>query len=109
MQEVFDPFMAQTNDQNEYKTLNEIKEGVQDSTLNQNEKKVMCEIEDRVANANGRFPCRYCNQTLSKSIYAMSHEKKLCKKRKSNKNEVEDIVDIIILPSIGKGKLDMII
>ena len=22
----------------------------------------MCEIEDRVANANGRFPCKYCNQ-----------------------------------------------
>ena len=46
----FYPFMDQNNDQTEYKTLNVIKEGIQDSTLNQNEKKVMCEIEDKVAN-----------------------------------------------------------
>ena len=80
MQEVFDPFMDQTNDQKEYKTLNSI----QDSTWNLTEKKVMCEIEDRVANANGRFPCNYCTQTFSKNIYAISHEKKSCKSR-SNK------------------------
>ena len=84
MQEVFDPFMDQTNDQKEYKTLNEIKEDIQDSTWNQIEKNVTCEIEDRVANANGRFPCKYCTQTFSKNIYAISHEKKSCKSR-SNK------------------------
>ena len=39
----------------------------------------------------------------------MESNKEKRQKRKSNKNEVEDIVDIIILPSIGKGKLDMII
>ena len=52
--------------------------------LDQTKTKAKCEIEDRVANANGRFPCKYCNQTFSKSIYAMSHEKKSCKKSKSN-------------------------
>ena len=82
--EVFDPFMDQTNDQKEYKTLNEIKEDIQDSTWNQTEKKVTCENEDRVANSNGRFPCKYCTQTFSKNIYAISHEKKSCKSR-SNK------------------------
>ena len=55
--------------------------------LNQNEKEAKFEIEDRVANSNGRFPCKYCNQTFSKSIYAMSHEKKSCKKSKSNKTK----------------------
>ena len=40
---------------------------------------------------------------------SMESNKEKRQKRKSNKNEVEDIVDIIILPSIGKGKLDMII
>ena len=39
----------------------------------------------------------------------MESNKEKRQKRKFNKNEVEDIVDIIILPSIGKGKLDMII
>ena len=52
--------------------------------LDQTEKKATCEIEDRVANANGRFPCKYCTQTFSKNIYAISHEKKSCKSR-SNK------------------------
>ena len=51
------------------------------------QKKATCEIEDRVPNKNGRFPCKYCNQTFSKSIYAMSHEKKSCKKSKSNKTK----------------------
>ena len=40
---------------------------------------------------------------------SMESNKEKRQKRKFNKNEVEDIVDIIILPSIGKGKLDMII
>ena len=57
--------------------------------LDQTEKKAKCEIEDRVANANGRFPCKYCNQTFSKLIYAMSHEKKSCKKSKSNQTKTK--------------------
>ena len=47
MQEVFYPFMDQNNDQKEYKTLNEIKEDIQDSSWNKAAKKVKSEIEDR--------------------------------------------------------------
>ena len=53
------------------------------------------ENEDRIANENGRFPCKYCCQTFSKLIYAMSHEKKSCK-RKSNqmKNKLKEEMSI---------------
>ena len=88
MQEVFDPFMDQNNDQKEYKTWNEIKEDIQDSTWNLTEKRVMCENEYRVANANWRFPCKCCTQTCSKNIYAISLEKKSCKSR-SNKIQIQ--------------------
>ena len=47
MQEVFYPFMDQNNDQKEYKTLNEIKGDIQDSSWNKAAKKVKSEIEDR--------------------------------------------------------------
>ena len=58
--------------------------------LDQTEKKATCEIVDRVANANGRFPCKYCTQTFSKNIYVMSHEKKSCKSRSNQtKKEIE--------------------
>ena len=43
----FYPFMDQNNDQKEYKTLNEIKEDIQDSSWNKAAKKVKSEIEDR--------------------------------------------------------------
>ena len=87
MEEVFDPFMNQNEDQKEYETLNEIKKEIQNSNWDQTKKKVSCEIKDRVANKSGRFPCKYCNQTFSKSIYAISHEKKSCKKSKSNQTK----------------------
>ena len=67
--------------------MNEIKEDIQDSTWNQTEKKEKCEIEDRVA--NGIFPCKYCNQTFSKLIYAMSHEKKSWKTSKSKQTKTK--------------------
>ena len=84
MEEGFDSFMDQNEDLKECKTLNEIKVEIQNSTWDQTKKKVRCEIKDRVANKSGRFPCKYCNQTFSKNIYAMSHEKKSCQKSKSN-------------------------
>jgi hypothetical protein len=67
MEEFFDPFMDHNEDQKEYKTLKEIEEDIQDLTWD--ETKATCEIEERVANANGRFPCKHCNQTFSKNIY----------------------------------------
>ena len=87
MQEVIDPLSIE--DLKEKKTLNGIKEEIQNSTWDQTKKKVRCEIKDRVANKSGRFPCKYCNQTFSKNIYAMSHEKKSCKKSKSNKTKTK--------------------
>ena len=74
MHEAIDPLMDQTED-------------LKDSSWDQTEKNAISEIENRVANKNGRFPCKYCNQTFSKNIYVMSHEKKSCKKRKSNKTK----------------------
>ena len=79
MEEFFDPFMDHNEDQKEYKTLKEIEEDIQDLTWD--ETKATCEIEERVANANGRFPCKHYNQTFSKNIYAISHEKTSCKSR----------------------------
>ena len=37
--------------------------------------------EEMIFNESGKFPCKYCNQTFSKSIYAILHEKKSCKSR----------------------------
>ena len=85
MEEVFIHLWVRLRIKKNKKTLNEIKEDIQDSTWNQTEKKEKCEIEDRVA--NGIFPCKYCNQTFSKLIYAMSHEKKSCRKSKSNQTK----------------------
>ena len=45
------------------------------------------EIEDWVANKNGRLPCKYCNQTFSKLVYAVRHGKKSCKKSKTKIKE----------------------
>ena len=67
MEEFFDPFMDHNEDQKEYKTLEEIEEDIQDLTWD--DTKATCEIEEKVANANERFPCKYCNQTFSKNIY----------------------------------------
>ena len=39
------------------------------------------ENEDRIANENGRFTCKHCNQTFSKLIYAMRYENKSCNKK----------------------------
>ena len=64
MEEFFDPFMDHNEDQKEYKTLKEIEEDIQDLTWD--ETKATCEIEERVPNANERFPCKRCNQTFSK-------------------------------------------
>ena len=72
MQEVIDPLSIE--DLKEKKTLNGIKADIQDSSWIQTEKNATSEIEDRIANKKGRFPCKYCNQTFSKSIYAISHE-----------------------------------
>ena len=95
MEEVFDSFMDQNEDLKECKTLNEIKEEIQNSTRDQTKKKVRCEIKDKVANKNGRFPCKYCNQTFSKNKYLMSHEKKSCKRKsKQTTNKIrEEIFD----------------
>ena len=69
MEEVFDLFMDQTENQIEY-----------DRSTNKIEEIFSNENEDRIANENGRFTCKYCNQTFSKLIYAISYENK-----KSNK------------------------
>ena len=74
MQEVFDPLSIE--DLKEKKTLNGIKADIQDSSWIQTEKNATSEIEDRIANKKGRFPCKYGNQTFSRSVYAMTHEKK---------------------------------
>ena len=70
MKEVFDPFMVQTENQIEY-----------ERSTNTTKEIFSNENEDRIANENGRFPCKYCSQTFSKNIYAISHEKKSCKSR----------------------------
>ena len=57
--------------------------------MDQTEKKATCEIEDRVANAHGRFSRKYCNQTFSKLLYAISHGKKSCKKSKFNQTKTK--------------------
>ena len=62
MQEVIDPLSFE--DLKEKKTLNGIKADIQDTSWIQTEKNATSEIEDRIANKKGRFPCKYCNQTF---------------------------------------------
>ena len=89
-QTVHHPEWDQTEDQKEYKRLNGNKKDIKDLTWDQTKKKATCEIEDRVANKSRRFPCKYCNQTFSKNIYAISHEKKSCKKSKSKQSKLKN-------------------
>jgi hypothetical protein len=77
-EEVFDPFLDQTENQIEYEI-----------STNKTKEIFSNENEDRFANENGRFTCKYCSQTFSKNIYAMSHEKKSCKKSKSNQTKTK--------------------
>jgi hypothetical protein len=60
MEEVFDLFMDQTENQIEY-----------DRSTNKTEK--------MLSNENGSFPCRKCNITFSLKIQARKHEKRSCK------------------------------
>ena len=49
----------------------------------------MCEIEDRVANANGRFPCKYCNQNSVNQFMQWAMKRTHAKKSKSNKTKTK--------------------
>ena len=100
-QEVMVPLMDQNEDLKEYKTLYETKEGV---TWDDTEKNATNEIEDRIANKKGRFPCKYCNQTFSKIKYVMSHEKKSCKRK--SKQATNKIMKEIFDPFMDQTELE---